>query len=53
MAYDDAAPTLFLHMFLATPLRAQKTPRTLPEIGNTMRGIFLQYWNQHGGHAHE
>ncbi len=45
--------TLALPLLLNTPLRAQETTRTFPETGKTVRGIFLRYWNEHGGLAQQ
>ncbi len=45
---------LFVLLLIVLPLlysstRAQETNRTFPETGKTVSGIFLQYWNTHGG----
>ena len=34
-------------------VQAQDNSRTFPETGKTMGGIFLQYWDRHGGLAQQ
>jgi len=38
---------------VARPAAAQDNSRTFPETGHTVRGRFLQYWEQHGGLAQQ
>lgn len=35
------------------PVQAQAGSRTYPETGKTVRGVFLQYWDTHGGLAQQ
>lgn len=37
----------------AAQVRAQAGSRTFPETGKTVRGVFLQYWDGHGGLAQQ
>ncbi len=45
---------LFMLMLLGTvQVQAQAGSRTFPETGKTVRGVFLQYWDTHGGLAQQ
>src|SRR3954452_23366159 len=42
-----------LPMTAASSSNAQGDSRTFPETGKTVKGRFLQYWNEHGGLAQQ
>lgn len=46
-----ASIALFLVSGLSPPLHADPDARTFPETGQTVRGLFLHYWDTHGGLA--
>ncbi|MDQ3704070.1 MAG: hypothetical protein M3437_02405 [Chloroflexota bacterium] len=52
------ACVVFLFMLMlpgmgTAQVQAQAGSRTFPETGKTVRGVFLQYWDRHGGLAQQ
>src|SRR6187551_2653534 len=54
MVYAVLGGLLLLGGIVATaPTGAQTGSRTFPQTGKTVRGLFLDYWQQHGGLAQQ
>src|SRR5215204_4469092 len=54
MVYAVLGGLLLLGGIVATaPTGAQTGSRTFPQTGKTVRGIFLEYWSDHGGLAQQ